>query len=620
MQQNDTRNTFVFVVIAVILLTAYQFLVLDPANKKRLAEQRAKAVAEQTATAPGAPGAPAAPVIVSRDVAAAASPRVQVDTPTLKGSIRLQGARLDDLYLKGYRETLAKGSPMVELFRPEGTAHAFFTDIGWVGQNLPGLPTNQSVWTLSKGDVLSPGKPIELTYVGANGLTFTRVMTVDDRFMFTVTDTVRNTTAAPVQVAPYASILRQGLAPHHGKGQNVHEGAVGILSDDGKGAELRLLKFKPWLKKGQEAAERTASSTDAAKRIAASYTSDGGWLGITDMYWLAAVVPDQDEKIVAQFAAPRIGDVDSYNANYAGSLHTIAPGGTISETTRVYAGAKVVQDLQAYEKGKDGGQPIPDLDKAVDWGMLWFFTRPFFEALEFIFGLVGNFGVAILAVTLLVRLLLFPLAQKSYESMTRMKKLQKPMEEIRARYKEDPTKMQQETMALYQREKVNPVAGCLPILLQIPIFLAFYKVLSVTIEMRHAPFYGYIKDLSAPDPHTILNLFGLIPWDVASTPLIGGVSALVHLGPLPLLYGFTMWLTTAMNPPAPDPMQQRIFQLMPILFTFIMAGFPAGLLLYWTFSNVFSILQQYINMRKFQVENPIDDFIAKVRGQPKAAA
>jgi YidC/Oxa1 family membrane protein insertase len=232
---------------------------------------------------------------------------------------------------------------------------------------------------------------------------------------------------------------------------------------------------------------------------------------------------------------------------------------------------------------------------------------------------VGNFGVAILAVTLLVRLLLFPLAQKSYESMTRMKKLQKPMEEIRARYKEDPTKLQQETMALYQREKVNPVAGCLPILLQIPIFLAFYKVLSVTIEMRHAPFFGYIKDLSAPDPYTILNLFGLIPWDVASTPFIGGVAALVHLGFLPLLYGFTMWLTTAMNPPAPDPMQQRIFQLMPIMFTFIMAGFPAGLLLYWTFSNVFSIFQQYINMRKFQVENPIDDFIAKVRGQPKAA-
>ncbi len=615
MQQNETRNTLAFVVIAVLLLTAYQFFVLEPANRKRMAEQKARAVAEKTIAAPGTP---AAPKIVSRQEAVAASARIPVDTPTVKGSIRLQGARLDDLYLKGYRETLAKDAPMVELLRPAGAANAFFADIGWQAANIQGLPGDQTVWTLSKGDVLSPGKPVELTYAAPSGLTFVRRISVDDRFMFTVTDTVTNAGGAPVAIAPYATILRNGLAPHHGRGQNVHEGAVGILSDDGKGRELRLLKFKPWLKKGKEAEERAANPAEGAQRIAASYASDGGWLGITDMYWLAAVVPDQAEKITAQFATPRSGDVDAYKASYVGSLHTVAPGATISETTRVYAGAKVAQDLQAYEKGERGGEPIPDLDKAVDWGMLWFLTRPFFAGLEFIFGLVGNFGVAILVVTLIVRVLLFPLAQKSYESMTRMKKLQKPMEEIRARYKDDPAKMQQETMALYQREKVNPVAGCLPILLQIPIFLAFYKVLSVTIEMRHAPFYGYIKDLSAPDPHTILNLFGLIPWDVASTPILGGVPALVHLGFLPLLYGFTMWLTTAMNPPAPDPMQQRIFQLMPIIFTFVMAGFPAGLLLYWTFSNVFSIFQQYVNMRKFGVDNPIDDFLAKIRGEAKA--
>ena len=615
MQQNETRNTLAFVVIAVLLLTAYQFFVLEPANKKRMAEQKAKAAAEKSVTAPGAP---AAPTIVSRQAAAAASARIPIDTPTLKGSIRLQGARLDDLYLKDYRETLAKDSPMVELFRPEGAVHAFFADIGWTGANLPGLPTEQTPWTLAKGDVLSPGKPVELAYTAPNGLTFHRQIAVDDRFMFTVTDSVTNGGTAPVAIAPYASITRQGLAPHHGKGQNAHEGAVGVLSDDGKGRELRLLKFKPWLKKGEEAAGNAASAQDAQRRVAASYASNGGWLGITDMYWLAAVVPEQAEKVTAQFATPKLGDVDAYNANYAAGLRTIAPGATVTEKTRVYAGAKVVKDLQAYEKGQRGGEPIPDLDKAVDWGMLWFLTRPFFQVLELIFGLVGNFGVAILTVTLFVRLLLFPLAQKSYESMTRMKKLQKPMEEIRARYKDDPAKLQQETMALYQKEKVNPVAGCLPLLLQIPVFLAFYKVLSVTIEMRHAPFFGYIRDLSAPDPHTILNLFGLIPWDVASTPVIGGVAALVHLGFLPLLYGFTMWLTTAMNPPAPDPVQQRVFQLMPIMFTFIMAGFPAGLLIYWTFSNVFSIFQQYVNMRKFGVENPIDSFIARIRGEAKA--
>lgn len=614
MPQNETRNTLAFVVIAVLMLTAYQFFVLEPANRKRAAEQK-RAAAEKTVAAPDAP---AAPKIVSRE-AAASGPRIRIETPALTGSIRLQGARIDDLYLKGYRESLATNAPMVELFRPRNAANAFFTDIGWAGSNISGLPNDQTPWVLTSGDVLAPGKPVQLTYAAPSGLTFLRTIAVDDRFMFTVTDRVTNTSAAPVAISPYATIIRDGLAPHQGKGQNVHEGAVGILSDDGKGAELRLLKFKPWLKKGKDAAEKTADTADDNERVAASYNSAGGWLGITDMYWLAAVIPDQKEKVTAQFAAPRInGAVDAYKASYLGSSHTIAPGATISETTRVYAGAKVVQDLQAYEKGQRGGEPIPDLDKAVDWGMLWFFTRPFFQALELIFGLVGNFGVAILAVTLIVRLLLFPLAQKSYESMTRMKKLQKPMEEIRARYKEDPAKMQQETMALYQREKVNPVAGCLPILLQIPIFLAFYKVLSVTIEMRHAPFLGYIKDLSAPDPHTILNLFGLIPWDVASTPLIGGVPALVHLGFLPLLYGFTMWLTTAMNPPAPDPMQQRIFQLMPIIFTFVMAGFPAGLLLYWTFSNVFSIFQQYIMMRKFKVENPIDSFIARVRGEAKA--
>ncbi len=608
MQQNDTRNMLAFVAVAFALLVAYQVFVLEPGNKKRAAELKAKAVAEKSIQAPGVPGTPGVDTLMTRDQAMQ-GPRVAVDTPALKGSIRLQGARVDDLYLKGYRETLAKDSPLVELFRPAGAQHAWFADIGWTAQNVAGMPGANTVWTLSSGDVLRPGSPVTLTYAAPSGLVFNRKISVDDRFMFTVEDTVANTTASPVAIAPYASIQRRGLAPHHGKGQNVHEGGVGVLSDDGKGQELRLFKFKDWLKKAQK--------SESGDSVAASFNSTGGWLGITDKYWLAAIIPSQSEKITARFAAPNQG-VDVYNASYSAQARTIPAGGKIVETTRVFAGAKVVQDLQAYEKGQRGGAAIPSFDKAVDWGMLWFFTRPFFMALEMIFGFVGNFGLAILAVTLIVRIILFPLAHKSYESMSRMKKLQKPMEEIRAKYKDDPAKQQQETMALYQKEKVNPIAGCLPILLQIPIFLAFYKVLSVTIEMRHAPFITYIKDLSEPDPHTILNLFGLLPFDVAKIPLIGGVDALVHLGPLPLLYGFTMWLTTAMNPPAPDPMQQRIFQLMPIMFTFIMAGFPAGLLLYWTFSNVFSIFQQYIIMHRLKVENPIDDFIGKVTGRAKA--
>jgi YidC/Oxa1 family membrane protein insertase len=277
----------------------------------------------------------------------------------------------------------------------------------------------------------------------------------------------------------------------------------------------------------------------------------------------------------------------------------------------------VVQTLKGYQK--DYG--IPMFENAVDWGLLSFLSKPFFMLLEFFFSHLGNFGLAILAMTVCVRLLVFPLAQKSSESMARMKKLQGPMDEIKARYKDDPVKSQQETMALMQREKVNPMAGCLPILVQFPVFLAFYKVLSVTIEMRHAPFFGWLHDLSAQDPTTLVNLFGLLPFDPAHIPLIGGlVDQYLHIGVLPLLYGFTMWLVTSMNPPAPDPTQQRIFQLMPIMFTFIMAAFPAGLLVYWTFSNVFSIFQQYVIMHRLKTENPIDTFIARIRGEGKAPA
>jgi YidC/Oxa1 family membrane protein insertase len=641
MPQNDSRNTVIFIAVAFVILIGYQLLVLEPASKKRQAEAKSQqTVAAQQAQAPKATSGPT--VKVSRAEAKARSPRVTIATPALSGSLRLRGARIDDLFLTErvpgrtgeykYADTLKAGSPPVELLRPEGAANAWFADFGWTDDiapgvptpDVPGLPTPDTVWTVSSANqVLAPGKPVVLTYVAPSHLVFTRKVEIDDRFMFTVTDTVANLGAAPVTIAPYASVQRQGL-PKPAKALNVHEGAVGALGDMPEKAApvLRLLKYPSWKKKAGESADKAAQ--DAERRgealdprretIVEGYQSTGGWLGITDKYWLAALVPNQSETINGQFGLVRDGTTDIYGAHFAGTARMIKPGRQVSETTRLFAGAKVVKDLKAYQKTLG----IPGFDKAVDWGILGFLTRPFFDVLEFFFSKVGNFGVAILMTTLVVRILLFPLAQKSYESMSRMKKLQKPMEEIKARYKDDPTKMQQETMALYQREKVNPMLGCLPILLQIPIFLAFYKVLSVTIEMRHAPFYGYIRDLSEADPTTVLNLFGLIPWNVAATPLIGGIDSLVHLGVLPLLYGFTMWLTTAMNPPAPDPMQQRIFQLMPILFTFIMAPFAVGLLLYWTFSNVFSIFQQYVIMHRLKTENPIDDFIARVRGAGKA--
>jgi len=601
--QNESRNTILFFVCAVAILIAYQYLVLEPNAKKRQAELKAKRPeVAQTLTPSGkvAP-APARPASLTRDAAKSATPRATISTDALSGSINLVGGRIDDLLLRNYGETVDAKSPRVDLLRPEGTANAWFAEFGWLGQNIPGLPGDKTVWALSGGQVLTPTSPITLSYTSPQGLVFTRKLSVDEHYMFTVVDTVTNSGAAAVTLQPYAAIRRQGLPPEAGMGQNVHEGAVGWLGKDAQNTDkqLQLQKYKPWKKKGEF-----------------KYASEGGWLGVTDKYWLAALVPPQSEKIEARYLSRSSNGLDLYQVDYVGSAHAIAPGASITETNRLFAGAKKVELLRTYEKTLG----IPRFDQAVDWGILWFLTQPFFAALEFFFGFVKNFGVAILLVTLAVRILLFPLANKSYESMSKMKKLTEPMNALKEKFKDDPAKLQQETMALYQREKVNPLVGCLPMLLQIPVFLAFYKVLSVTIEMRHAPFFGFVKDLSARDPTNIWNIFGLLPFDPASLPLIGGLMAgYLGLGICVLLYGFTMWLTTAMNPPAPDPMQQRIFQLMPILFTFIMAPFAVGLIIYWTFSNVLSIFQQYIIMHRLKVENPIDDFLARF-GAGKATA
>ncbi|HEY8574041.1 membrane protein insertase YidC [Phenylobacterium sp.] len=604
MQNEDSRNTIIFLVSAAILFLAYNFFVLEPQSKRREAEAaRAKAEAAAQGPALPQPGAPAVqvPAEVTRAAALATSPRVAIRTPSLSGSLSLRGARIDDLFLTQYRETVDKNSPPVELLRPEGTKFAWFADIGWTGANVPGLPTADTVWTLAQGSTLAPGQPVVLTTTNGQGLTFTRKIEVDDRFMFTITDTVANLGVTPITIAPFASVQRQGVPADLGKNQILHEGGVGALGEDHR---LRLLGYRKWIKD---------SGDD-------TFASKGGWLGITDKYWLAAVVADNGEAIQGQFRHNRIRGLDVVDANFVGQARTVAPGRQVTETTRFFAGAKRVPMLRDYE-AKLG---IPRFDDAVDWGSMFFWiTRPIFEVLQFIYNLVGNFGISILLLTVLVRLVFFPLANKQYESMTKMKKVQPQMEELRKKFKDDPARQQQELLALYQREKVNPLAGCLPILLQIPVFYGLYKTLTVTIEMRHAEFMGWIKDLSAPDPTNIWNLFGLIPWDPAAVPLIGsfiGSTATHHgflaLGILPLLYGFTMWLTTSMSPPAPDPMQQRIFQLMPIMFTFIMAPFAVGLLIYWTWSNVLTILQQYVIMRRFKVDNPIDRMIRKFTGKP----
>ena len=597
MQENNNRNTIIFVVSAVLILIAYQFLVVDPATKRRNADMVRQKAATVEAQKPGAlPSATPGTVVVSREQAAAASTRAPITTPALSGSVSLRGARIDDLFLKNYRQTVDKTSPPVELLRPEGSRYAYFAEFGWTGANLPGLPTADTVWQLVEGSTLAPGQPLTLRTSNGQGLTFTRKIEVDDRFMFTVTDTVANTGTGSVTLAPYGSVQRQGIPAGLGKIQIVHEGAIGWLGD-----ELRQVKYAKWLKDGG----------------GSPITSTGGWTGITDKYWLAAMIPDQKERIQSQYRVTKAGTTDIYEANYIGQPRVIPAGRQITETTRLFAGAKTVPVLKDYET-KLG---VPHFDMAVDWGNFWFITRPMFAFLDFIFRHVGNFGIAILLLTVAVKLIFFPLANKSYESLTKMKKVQPQVEELRKRLKDDPAKQQQELMALYQKEKINPLTGCLPMLVQIPVFYGLYKVLTVTIEMRHAPFFGWIQDLSARDPLTIWNLFGLLPYNPATIPVIGGFlnSDLLHLGPLALLYGVTMYLSTAMNPPQADPVQQKIFQFMPIMFTFIMAPFAVGLLIYWAWSNVLTILQQYVIMRRFKVDNPIDQIIAKLTGKKSTA-
>ena len=587
----DNLRTIWFTVIAAAILILYQIYVLGPIAQRREAEAKAKAVAIAKTPLIAAPAGSS--VFVTRAQAVAGSPRARIDTPALEGSISLKGGRLDDLYLKDYRETLAKDSPPVELFRPEGAKDAYFFEAGWVGGVA--APGPGTIWTKTAGEVLAPGKPVVLSYDNGQGLVFTRTFAVDERYMFTVTDKVENRSPRPAALAAYASVQRQGT-PSLTSNWLVNEGAVGSV--DGV---LKEIPFKKWKKDGNQ-----------------SGTTHGGYMGITDKYWLAAVAPDPGRAVKAEFKVSSVNGVDVYEADFVGEQKTLAPGSALSETTRLFAGAKKVSILQDYQKALG----IPHFDDAVDWGWLWFLTRPMFVVLQFFYKILGNFGLAILGLTVVVKALMFPLANKSYESMSKMKKLQPEIDEIRKRHPDDPGKQQQEIMAFYQRERVNPLAGCVTILPTIPVFYSLYTVLTVTIEMRQAPFFGWIHDLSAGDPTTFVNLFGLIPWNPAATPMIGGfLDGPLHLGVWPLLYGFAMWLSTAMTPQqTADPTQKLMMQVMPLMFVFIMGRYPAGLLIYWTWSQALSILQQYVIMHRYGAENPIDDAIARLTGGRAEAA
>ncbi len=606
MKNENTRNTVIFIVCTLAILILYQIFVMGPQAERRRAAQTVAAEETQAAAdavpSSTAPATSSAIFVTDRTQALGSVARVPVSTPTLQGSLSLQGGRIDDLFLTRYRETLEADAPPVELFRPQGMEHAYFAQFGWTGANIAGgVPGPNTVWRLTGGSTLTPASPVTLTWDNGQGLRFTRVIAIDAQYMFTVTDTVANLGTAPIVIAPYGRIERQGVPPVLGKTQILHEGGIGTFSK-GDGYATTQLKYGDWAKKPLE-----------------KFESTGGWLGITDKYWMAALIPPQSEAIKAEF---RVTDASRYNIHQAqilGAAQTIQPGRQITEVQHLFAGAKRNEILSAYEKQYD----LPRFIYAIDWGFLFFLTRPIFLLVEFFYGVVGNFGVAILLLTLTIKLVMFPLANKSYESMSKMRKLQPLMEKIKADHKDDPPAQQKATMELYQKEKINPLAGCLPILVQIPVFYALYKVLYVTIEMRHAPFFGWIRDLSAPDPTNIWTLFGLIPWDPSTAPLIGGLLShhtgsgfTLALSVLAIFYGFTMWLQTAMNPPAPDPVQRQIFMFMPLIFTFIMAGFPAGLLIYWAWNNILSIAQQYFIMHRFGAENPIDGFLGRFKKAP----
>ncbi|HXF87131.1 MAG TPA: membrane protein insertase YidC [Xanthobacteraceae bacterium] len=590
--QQDQKNTILAIVLSALVLVAWQYFVGWPQMEKQRLEAQQKAQQQQqqqqapgqpgqvpqpsqTGTGPQLPGQTGAPTAGQQMSRAAAiadtGPRIRIETAKLQGSIALKGGRIDDLALVQYRETVDPRSPAIILLSPSGSPHPFYAEFGWVaatGSNVK-VPTAETVWRQEGAGTLGVGQPVRLVWDNGEGLEFRRTIAVDENYMFTIQDQVTNKSAAPVSLYPYALISRHGTPETLGY-FILHEGLVGVIDD-------RLQEF-------------TYSDVEKKKIITFNKTSNA-WLGITDKYWAATLIPDPKAKIDARFMATNVGTLKTYQSDYLGEGQTIAPGATATTGTRLFAGAKEVAIVDGYEKQYN----INKFELLIDWGWFYFVTKPMFWAIDLLFRWLGNFGLAILAVTVIIKIIFFPLANKSYASMAKMKAVQPQMMAIRERYPDDKVKQQQELMELYKREKINPVAGCLPILIQIPVFFALYKVLFITIEMRHAPFYGWIKDLSAPDPTNIFNLFGLIPWDPTVIPLLG---PFLHIGIWPLVMGVTMWVQMKLNPPPPDPTQKMLFDWMPVLFTFMLASFSAGLVIYWAWNNFLSIIQQSVIMRK----------------------
>jgi YidC/Oxa1 family membrane protein insertase len=589
---SDQKNTILAIVLSALVLIVWQvFYGVPHMDKQKQIQQQAQtqqppAIPQQTPGAsepqrPPAPGAvPQAPSqagsvpaqTMTRDAALTASPRVHIDTPSLSGSISLKGARIDDLSLVKYRETVDPNSPPIVLLAPSGSPHPFYAEFGWSAPSGASvkLPTADTLWQQQGAGALSVGHPVTLVYDNGEGLQFRRTIAVDDKYLFTIKDEVINNGAAPVTLYPF------GLVSRHGTPQTLgyyilHEGLIGVFGDKGLQEE---------------------TYADIEKKKEVFFNATDVWLGITDKYWAATLLPDTNAQVAAKFSTGTVGNnIKTYQSDYLGPAQTIAPGGAAAVNGRLFAGAKEVEVVDNYDKQLK----LNRFELLIDWGWFYFITKPLFLVMDWIYRHVGNFGVAILIVTVIIKIFFFPLANKSYASMAKMKAVQPEMMAIRERFADDKMKQQQAMMELYKKEKINPIAGCLPIIIQIPVFFALYKVLFITIEMRHAPFFGWIKDLAAPDPTTVFNLFGLIPWDPSQVPMIGHF---LMLGAWPLIMGVTMWFQMKLNPPPPDPTQAMIFNYMPIIFTFMLANFPAGLVIYWAWNNTLSVTQQSVIMHR----------------------
>ena len=553
----DSKNLILAVVLSALVLLGWGWFAnrYFPTSNPPVAKvENGKIQPLPQPQAQPVPNSPAA--MRGRSAVLGSTPRVRIQTPSLQGSLNLKGAQIDDLLLVRERQTIAKNSPPVRLLSPLGSPGSYVASFGWVGQGAA-APNLDTVWQADR-PVLAPGQPVTLTTQGADGVRYEIQIAVDDGYLFTVKQRAINSSGKPVVLRPVGLVSRSDKSPDPDS-WTVQVGPISVFN--GK-------------------ADYDINWKDLDQEGSKAFNNVSGWLGFTDKYWLTALAPQGN--MAAEF---RHSPTGGYQADYALAPTVLAPGQTQSTEARLFAGAKQKALLDRYQS-----EGIPLLSYAIDWGWFYWFMIPIFDLLLFLFKTVGNFGVAIICLTLIVRGIMFPIAQKQFQSMAAMRKLQPKMKAIQERFKDDKAKQQQEILKLYQQEKINPAAGCLPILLQIPVFYALYKVLLVSVEMRHQPFVLWIKDLSAPDPMTPINLFGLLQF----TP-----PHFLALGVLPILLGITMWLQFKLNPQQMDPTQQQIFALMPWVMMFVMAPFASGLQLYWVTSNVLTIAQQWWLYKKY---------------------